>query len=80
MTGEQHFAFIAIACRIGPGRNQDEKSSFIETVLDTAIATLADTPLAIAWSIELTELDPALRINRNFVREAMADTSPKDQP
>ena len=78
MTGEPHFAFVAITCRVGPGRTQDEKSSFIEAILDAAVATLGQTPLAIAWSIELTELDPALRINRNYVREAMQDTSSKD--
>lgn len=71
MSGEEHFAFVAIACRIGPGRDKANKSSFIEAVLDAAIDHLADTPLAIAWSIELTELDPELRINRNFVRDAM---------
>ncbi len=80
MTGEPHFAFIAIACRIGPGREAAAKSSFIEAILDAAVASLADTPLAIAWSIELTELDPALRINRNFVRDAIEAASPKETP
>lgn len=70
-TGDPSFAFVAIHCRIGPGREHDAKRSFIERVLDAAEAQLADTPLAIAWSIELTELDPELRINRNHVRAAM---------
>ncbi|MEM7288150.1 MAG: hypothetical protein AAF480_17510 [Actinomycetota bacterium] len=77
MTGDPSFAFVAIHCRIGPGRDQEAKRSFIEQTLDAAEAALADTPLAIAWSIELTELDPELRINRNHVRTAMeADQAP----
>lgn len=71
MTGRPDFAFVAIHCRVGPGRDLDTKQSFIAQVLDAAVDALADTPLAIAWSIELTELDPELRINRNHVRTAI---------
>ena len=54
------FAFIAIAVRVGPGRDASAKSSFIETVLDAAEAHVdaGCCPLAIAWSIELNEIDP----------------------
>jgi 5-carboxymethyl-2-hydroxymuconate isomerase len=64
------FAFIAIAARIGPGRDTASKSTFIETVLDAAEAHIdtARCPLSIAWSIELNEIDPEFRINRNYVR------------
>ncbi len=64
------FAFIAISVRIGPGRDAATKTSFIETVLDAAEAQVnaADCPLAIMWSIELNEIDPNFRINRNYVR------------
>lgn len=75
-TGEDRFAFVAIHCRIGPGRDHTAKASFIAEVLDAAEAAVADTPLAIAWSIELTELDPDLRINRNHVRHAAPEESP----
>jgi 5-carboxymethyl-2-hydroxymuconate isomerase len=70
-TGGRRFAFVAIHCRIGPGRDDEAKRSFVERVLDAAEAALGGTPLAIAWSIELTELDPRLRINRNHVRAAI---------
>ena len=72
MSGDPRFGFVAIQCRIGPGRDQHVKQTFIEQVLDAAEAALFDTPLAIAWSIELTEIDPVFRINRNHVRTAMA--------
>ena len=70
-TGDPRFAFVAIHCRVGPGRETATKREFIERVLDAAEASLAGTPLAIMWSIELTELDPELRINRNHVRTAL---------
>jgi len=68
--GDPNHAFIAMHCRIGPGRDADTKQSFIETLLDAAEAHLDQTPspLAIMWSIELTEIDPDFRINRNHVR------------
>ena len=72
-TGDMRFAFVAIHCRIGPGRESETKRTFITEVLDAAEAALAGTPLAIAWSTELTELDPELRINRNHVRGALED-------
>ena len=66
-TGEPDFAFIAIHCRIGPGREFDEKRTLIEAIIDGAQAAVGDSPLAIAWSVELTVLDADLRINRNGV-------------
>lgn len=71
--GDPDHAFVAIHARIGPGRTVEERTSFITAVLDAAERALAEdaSPLAVAWSIELTEIDPELRINRNHVRERM---------
>ena len=68
--GDLDHAFVAIAVRIGPGRSDDAKTSFIETLLDSAEAQLDSEggPLAVMWSIELQEIDPTMRINRNHVR------------
>ena len=70
-------AFVAIHVRIGPGRDAEAKQRFLAAVLDAAEAHLASgplgrSPLDIAWSIELTEIDPEFRINRNHVRPAVA--------
>lgn len=75
------FAFIAIAVRIGPGRDATAKSTFIETVLDAAEARIdsACCPLAIMWSIELNEIDPEFRINRNYVRRHLDALKPAAQ-
>ncbi len=71
--GQANHAFVAIAARIGPGRSDDDKSSFLETVLAAAQTELGDNSghLAIAYSIELQEIDPRFRINDNRVRARM---------
>ena len=72
--GNPDYAFIALHTRIGPGRSDEDKTTFITQVLDAAQAEIAAGagPLAISWSIELNEIDPATRINRNEVRAHMA--------
>lgn len=77
--GSDNLAFIAIAVRIGPGRDTEAKTSFITTVLDAAEQQIESEqgPLAIAWSIELNEIDADFRINRNHVRTRLAEL--KDQ-
>ena len=86
--GHPDHAFIAIAVRIGPGRDAAAKSSFLETVLNAAEARIASEggPLAVAWSAELTEIDERFRINRNHVRtriqagtDAQAEADSRDQ-
>jgi len=80
--GHEANAFVAIQGRIAPGRDAATKRSFTEAVLDAAEAQVGSEqgPLAIAWSIELTEIDPASRINRNRVRERMAAAATPEAP
>lgn len=71
--GSPDLAFVALHVRIGPGRDADAKTSFITALLDAAERQCASevSPLAIAWSIELVEIDPQSRINRNHVRNRL---------
>ena len=69
--GDARFAFVAIHVRIGPGRDPEQKQSFLEALLDAAQHLVEPSPLAIAWSVELNEINPELRINRNGVRTAL---------
>jgi len=73
--GSDDLGFVAIAVRVGPGRDQLTKQSFIESILDAAETSIKveESSLAIAWSIELTEIDPESRINRNYVRARLAE-------
>jgi 5-carboxymethyl-2-hydroxymuconate isomerase len=77
--GAESNAFVAIHARIGPGRDAEAKQNFLAAVLDAAETHLGVTPLDIAWSIELTEIDPEFRINRNHVRPAVARRAALDE-
>jgi len=67
--GDPNFAFIAMTVRIGPGRSDDVKQGIIKTLLDAGEAQLAAEPgpLAVAWSLEVQEIDANFRENRNHV-------------
>ncbi len=67
---DPHHAFIAITARIGPGRPAGVKQSIIQTVLDAGESHLLDedTPLLIAWSMEVQEIDAEFRQNRNHIK------------
>ena len=73
--GQRDHAFIAIECRIGPGRAHDAKVRFVTDLLHAAEAHIGAEggTLAIAWSIELQEIDPEFRINHNHVRARLAE-------
>ncbi len=73
--GQSAHAFIAIQCRIGPGRDALTKTSFLEDVLHAAETHVHDEggTLAIAWSIEVTEMNADDRINHNHVRARLAE-------
>ncbi|MEE9415606.1 MAG: hypothetical protein V3V01_10000 [Acidimicrobiales bacterium] len=71
--GHPDNAFVAISARIGPGRDAEAKAKFLAAVLDAAEGQVNSkvNPLAIAWSIEVSEIDADFRINRNHVRARM---------
>jgi len=70
-------AFVAMVARIGPGRDAETKTRLINTLLDAAEAQFAteDSPLAIAWSLEVQEIDADFRVNRNHVKTRMDETT-----
>ncbi len=70
--GDPSFAFIALYARLGPGRDLATRQAFIETVLDAGEAALGATPLHVIWSMEVAEIDPELRVNRNHVAPVLA--------
>jgi len=73
--GDPDYAFVAIAVRVGPGRDDAARRTFLETILNAAEAHIAATPspLAVAWSAEVTEIDATFRINRNEVHARIAE-------
>ncbi|MDH3293565.1 MAG: 5-carboxymethyl-2-hydroxymuconate Delta-isomerase [Acidimicrobiia bacterium] len=80
--GGADLAFIAITARMAPGRDAATKRSFIEYVLDQACRQVegeAREP-AIAWSIEIQELDADFRINRNRVKDRLQQRAGNSSP
>ena len=73
--GQDAHAFVALHCRMGPGRDPSQRQRFIEEVLHAAEVRAHEEggTLAIAWSIELVEIDPDFRINHNHVRARLAE-------
>lgn len=71
--GGSDLAFIAIVVRVGPGRDPATKRSWLDHVLDRAQGHISDegSNLAIAWSIEVQEIDADYRINRNEVPDRL---------
>ena len=72
--GSAHLAYVAIVARFGPGRDAETKRRVIDSVLDAAEAAFAadDSPLVIAWSMEVQEIDADFRVNRNHIRAHLA--------
>ncbi len=74
---DPNHAYIAMIARLGPGRDAETKTHLINTVLDAAEAQVAteDSPLVIAWSLEVQEIDAEFRVNRNHIAAAMKGQS-----
>jgi len=72
-NSDPNHAFVAMAARIGPGRDAATKTMLINTLLDTAEAQFAteSSPLIIAWSAEVQQIDAEFRVNRNHIATAM---------
>jgi len=70
---DPNHAYIAMVARLGPGRDDATKARVIEALLDAGEAQLATepSPLVIAWSLEVQEIDANYRVNRNHIAAAM---------
>lgn len=72
-SSNENHAYIAMVARLGPGRDDATKARLIETLLDAGEANIATTesPLIIAWSCEVQEIDANYRVNRNHIAAAL---------
>lgn len=72
--GDPEGAFVHVNIRIGGGFNQAAKHKAAEALADRLSALfdpfLATTPIAL--SVEVTELDTDVRVNRSNVRDLLA--------
>lgn len=72
-SSDSNHAYVAMVARIGPGRDDDTKKRIITVILDATEAQFAteDSPLIIAWSLEVQEIDATFRENRNGIAAAI---------
>ena len=66
-------AFVAVTIRIGAGRDAEEKRALVvalATALDTA---LGPAQASMMLSVEVQEIDPEFRINKNNLRQVIAE-------
>ena len=72
--GDPAYGFVAVVARIGPGREPQAVERFLTRLIDTVVEILKpllpDHPMALSAEVQL--IDPALRINRNYIRTHLA--------
>lgn len=71
-TGDPDFAFVAITARMGPGRSREATTRFLTALLDAAERHVG-VEQPVAWSAEVQEIDPEVRINRNRIRDHLRE-------
>ena len=64
--------FIAVTIRIGAGRDADEKRSLVEALMHALDETLGAAQASMMLSVEVQEIDPEFRINKNNLRPLVA--------
>lgn len=68
--GDRHDenAFVAVTIRLGPGRNDGDLARLVDAVMDAVEHSLGEAAETSMLSVEVTEIDPARRVNRNHLR------------
>lgn len=71
--GDRHpdNGFIAVTARLGTGRSDDEKTAFATALIDAVEGFVGDDVATMMLSVEVQEIDPTFRINRNHLRAAI---------
>lgn len=67
--GDERFGFIAVRVHMAPGRADDVKRELLERIAEAVDRTAPPSADCItAVSVEITEIDPVFRLNRNHIR------------
>lgn len=76
-VGRTHYAigdrhpdnmFVAVNVRLGAGRSDDERRRLVDALVDALDDQVGDARRTMMLSVELQEIDPAFRVNRNHLR------------
>jgi 5-carboxymethyl-2-hydroxymuconate isomerase len=80
-VGRQHYAigdrhpdnmFVAVTVRVGAGRNDADKRLLVDALVDALDDEVGEARRTMMLSVELQEIDPAFRVNRNHLRLLIA--------
>lgn len=73
--GDRHSSnmFIAVMVRLGPGRTDDDIAGLIDALMATLVEFLGTAERTMMLSVEFQPIDPDRRINRNNLREVIAE-------
>ncbi len=73
--GDRHpdNAFVAVTARLGAGRSDDDKHRLVATLMAALDDQLGETRRTMMLSVELQEIDPEFRENRNHLRPIIAE-------
>lgn len=71
-------AFVAVTARLGAGRSEDDKQRMLTALMDALRGFLGDARQTMMLSVEYQDIDPALRINENHLREVVARRGSND--
>ena len=73
-------AFIAVTIRIGAGRDADEKRTLAAALMAALDEVLGDAQASMMLSVEVQEIDPEFRINKNNLRALVAQRHEGTRP
>lgn len=65
--------FIAVTARLGAGRSDDDKNTLVDALMSALDEFLGEEQATIMLSVEYQEIDPARRVNKNNLREVIAE-------
>lgn len=68
-------AFVAVTARLGAGRTDDEQRTLIDALIAALDHTLGPAQRHVMLSVELQEIDPDRRVNKNNLRSIVAERS-----
>ena len=78
LIGDGHAdnAFVAATLRLGPGRSDADKQTLIDAVMAAIDDAVGDARNHMMLSVEIQEIDPTMRLIRNYLRTAIAARNP----
>jgi 5-carboxymethyl-2-hydroxymuconate isomerase len=67
--------YVAVTARLGPGRSAEQKQHLLSEMMSVLDEQLAPILEQLALSVELQDIDPSSRINKNYLRTRIGGDS-----